>query len=299
MRPPLALLLAASALSACAGPSGAGRGSGAETVSLRFAWPEGMRLRVFMRHEARRGDQPRRGALMQHLVVVEGRGDELWISNRDFQAQGNEEDLEQNMRISEALVQVVARDGAFRRAEGLDEGVAVVQPDSEADRARLRDTLARATAEDWEATVGAWRGQSLAAGGMRRKQVAASLPLVPAVPVRMSVEYGLEALVPCAEEETERRCAALVYRGEPAASDQATAAARLRELLSHGEGAVELEDFSARFEITMVTDPATLIPKRMTSRQELRMRVRLGDGRVREVVERSEDEFRFEAEVVI
>ena len=299
MRAPLAPLLAASALSACAGPTGGARGSGAEAASLRFAWPEGMRLRVSMRHEARRGDQPRRGAMVRHLVVVEGRGDELWVRNRNFQAQGNEEDLEQNVRIAEALVQVVGRDGAFRRAEGLEEGVAVVAPDSEAERARLRDTMARAAAEDWEATVGAWRGLTLTAGAMRRKEVAASVPLVPGVPVEVSVEYGLEAMVPCGEEETERRCAALVYRGEPTASGRPAATQRLREALRHAEGGVELEDFSARFEITMVTDPATLVPRRMTSRQELRMRVRLDDGRVREIEERSEDEYRFEAELTI
>jgi len=71
---------------------------------------------------------------------------------------------------------------------------------------RLRETLARAAAEDWESTVGAWRGITLAPGAMRRKEVAGSVPLVPGVPVRLSVEYGLEAMVPCGEEETERRC---------------------------------------------------------------------------------------------
>ena len=297
MRAPLAFL-AASALSACAGASGASRGQ-AETATFRFAWPEGLRLGVLLRHEARRADQPARGALVRHLVVVEGRGDELWIRNQDFQAHGDEEDLAQNLRIAEALVQVVGGDGVFRRAEGLDEGVAAVGPDTDEARARVRDTLARAAAEDWDATVGAWRGLTLAAGAVHRKEVAGSLPLVPAVATRISLEYGLEAMVPCGEDDTERRCAALVYRGEPAASDRAATARRLGEALRRGEGTVELADFRARFATTLVTDPATLVPRRMTSRQELRMRVRLPDGRVREVQERSEDEYRFEAELVI
>lgn len=299
MRAPLVLLLATSTLSACAGAAGAARGGQAETATFRFAWPDGLRLGVLMHHEGRRGERPPRGALVRHLVVVEGRGDELWVRNQDFQGQGTEEDLEQNLRIAEALVQVVGRDGRFLRAEGIDQGVAVVAPGSEEERNRLRDTMARAAAEDWDVTVGAWRGLTLAAGAMRRQEVAGSLPLVPAVPARLSLEYGLEAMVPCSDEDTARRCAALVYRGEPAPSEHAATLERLRQALRRGEGPLELEDFHARFETTLVTDPSTLIPHRMSTHQELRMRLRLPDGRVREVEERSEEEYRFAAETVI
>ncbi len=294
----LALSLSA-ALAGCAGPGVAARGDAASTATFRFAWPDGLHMRVAMRHEARRGGQPPTAALVRHRLVAERRGDELWVFNRDAEGQGNEPDLEQNLRAGEALVQVVGLDGAFRRAEGLDEAAALLAPASEAERGRLRDTLARLSAQDWEATVGAWRGLTLIGGALRRKEVAASVPLIPGVPARLAVEYGLEALVPCGDEETQRRCAALVYRGEPAASDRAATLARLRAVFQHDDGAADLEDFHGRFEITLVTDPDTLLPRRMVVREELRLRLRLGDGRVREVEERSEDEYRFEAELVI
>lgn len=301
MRPPLLALLAlaAAALPGCAGQSAAARAGPGDSAALRFGWPEGLRMRVAMRHQSWRGGQPPTGALVRHLVTVERRGDELWIRNADVHGEGDEPDLEQNLRAGEALIQVVGRDGDFRRAEGLAEAAALLAPGAEAERGRLRDTLARVTAQDWEATVGAWRGRTLSAGALQRKEVAGGVPLVPGVPARLEVQYGLEALVPCEEEGTERRCAALVYQGEPAGSDRAAQLSGLRAFFQHEDEKAELEDFRARFQITLVTDPATLLPRRMVVREELRLRLRLGDGRVREIEERSQDEYRFEAETVI
>ncbi len=294
-----AAALAAAALAGCAGPSRASReGGDADRVALRFGWHDGMQMRVAVRHESRRTGQPPLTALIRHRVVVERRGDELWVSNRDVEGEGNEPDLGVNLKVGEAVVQVVGLDGAFRRSEGLDQALALLRPGDDAERARARDTLGRINALDWETSVGAWRGLTVIPGAFRRKELAGSVPLIPGVPARTEVEYGLEAMVPCGEEETERRCAALVYRGGPAASDRAVTLERLRAAFRQDHGA-ELEDFQARFEVRLVTDPATLIPRRMATREELRLRFRLGDGRVREVEERSEDEYRFEAELVI
>jgi hypothetical protein len=296
---PLAVLLAA-ALAGCAGPSRAGREGGeVDRVALRFAWNDGLRLRVAVRHESWRTGRPPAAALIRHQVVVERRGDELWVSNRGVEGQGNEPDLDLNLRMGEALVQVVGLDGAYRRTEGLEAALAQLPPADQVERARVRETLDRATAQDWETSVGAWHGLTLASGAMRRKEVAASVPLIPGVASRLEVEYGLEALVPCGDEETERRCAALVYRGEPAASDRAATLERLKAIFRNDDEGAVLEDFHGRLEITLLTDPATLLPRRMVAREELRLRVRLGDGRVREIEERSRDEYRFEVDTVI
>lgn len=295
----LAALLAA-ALAACAGPSRAGREGGqTDRAALRFAWPDGLRLLVTVRHESWRAGRPPAGALIRHRVVVERRGEELWVMNRDVEGHGDEPDLDLNLRMGGALVQVVGLDGAYRRTEGLEAALAMLPAADEAERARVRETLDRVTGQDWETSVAAWRGLTLDAGAMRRKEVAASIPLIPGVAARMEVEYGLEALVPCGDEETERRCAALVYRGAPAASDRAATLERLGAIFQREDPAAVLEDFVGRLEITLLTDPATLLPRRMVTREELRMRVRLGDGRVREIEERSRDEYRFEADTVI
>ncbi|HET6922303.1 MAG TPA: hypothetical protein VFI16_04060, partial [Anaeromyxobacteraceae bacterium] len=209
-----AAALAAAALAGCAGPSRAGREAGdADRVALHFAWPDGLRMRVAVRHESWRTGRPPAGALIRHRVVVERRGEELWVSNRDVEGEGNEPDLDVNLKVGQVMVQVAGLDGAFRRSEGLDEAVALLRPGDDAERARARETLDRINAHDWETSVGAWRGLTLAPGALRRKEVAGFVPLVPGVPARVEVEYGLEAAVPCGEEETERRCASLVYRG--------------------------------------------------------------------------------------
>ena len=295
-----AATLALAALAGCAGPAREGRPPPAgEVVRLRFAWPTPFEARVSIQHEFVRTGQPPTGALIRHRLVAEPRGDELWILNRDTEGHGNEPDLELNLRVGEALAQVVGLDGAFRRAEGLDPAASLLAPDDEQRRVRVRESLARLVAQDWEVTVGAWRGQAFAEGELQRKEVAATLPLVPGVATRMAVELGMEGRVPCSDDETERRCVALFYRGLPAASDRAEALARLGEALRRDQGEAELEDFGARLEVRLTTDPDTLVPRRMVVTEELRLRVRLPDGRVREVEERSRDEYRFVPALVI
>lgn len=284
-------------LAACAGPSAGTRGAAPGAVTLRFGWPDGLQLQVAVRHQMQRTGQPPAGAVIRHRVVAEWRGDELWVFNRDAVGQGNLPDLELNLKVAQTVVQVVGRDGRFRRAEGIDEAAALLEPAEGRARARSRQALARIVAEDWEMTVGAWRGRTVGEGRFERRQVEASVPNAPGVPTLLDVEYGLEGLVPCREEDTERRCAALVYRGRPADSDRAATLARLRA--SMGGNGPELEDFQARLEVRLLTETATLVPHRMVVHEELRLRLKLPDSRVREVEERSRDEYDFQSESAI
>jgi len=295
----LASLLAAPALPGCAGPrqERAAAGPG-ESASFRFAWPDAFRVQVSLRHESHRQGAPPSIGVVRQVLEVEARGEELWVFTRQSQGEGSDPDLATNLAIAEAIVQVVGRDGRYLRAEGIDKALDILASQGDQrDREEARRTLQRLTAEDWEASVGLWRGQRLELGKPRHRRIESSLPLIPGIPAAMDAEYGLEGLVPCEEGEAQRRCAELTYRMRAAPTGKADLLRRLAAGLP--QGAPGVVDVAASSESILVTDPRTLVPKRLTVRQELRIRLRMGDGTEREVEERSLDEYRFTAEVEI
>ncbi|MFL5274589.1 MAG: hypothetical protein ACJ79E_21245 [Anaeromyxobacteraceae bacterium] len=281
--------LAAVAL-ACAHARGGGD-SGA--IALRFVWPEPFQANVVVAHESRRSGAEPTVLLARERLVTERRGDELWVFTRDLAARGNDPDLDTTVKINEALVQVVAKDGRFRRAEGLDEALAAAKTASAGDRESTRRALQRSTAFDWEVLVGAWAGERLEPGALRRKQVSAYVPELPAVEALLDVEYGVEARVPCTGEDTARRCVALVYRGRLADGDRAATLARLRRVAASETNKAVPEDVHAEFEVLLVTEPGTLVPHRMSQRERLRVRLATPDGHVLETETRSEDTYGF------
>jgi hypothetical protein len=222
-------------------------------------------------------------------MVTEKKGDELWVSTRETAARGNDPDLETTVKINEALVQVVAPDGKFVRAEGVDAALAALKPSEGEDRDGTRRALARSTAFDWEVMVGAWAGQTLRQGGPKTKKMKASVPLFAAAETTLDVEYVLEGLVPCTEEDTARRCVALTYRGQISPDDRAATVERFIKAGNFKKDDPVPEDVHSEVEVQLVTEPDTLVPHRMTQLQRLRVRLRFPDGRVQEADERSED----------
>ncbi len=295
----LASLIAAPVLSGCAGPgrelSGAGSDQG---VLFRFAWPDGFRAQVSLRHASHRQGAAPSMVVVRQVLEVEARGNELWVLTRKAEGEGDDPDMAVNLAIAEAIAQVVGRDGRYLRAEGIDKALDILASHGDQrDREEARQTLHRLSAEDWEASVGLWRGQRLEMGKPRHRTIEASLPLVPGILALMDAEHGLEGLVPCEEGETQRRCAEVSYRLRAAPTGKADLVRRLARALPPGSPAVV--DVAASSESDLVTDPQTLIPKRITVRQELRIRLRMSDGTEQEVEERSLDEYRFTPEVEI
>jgi len=295
-------LLAAIALLACAGPSRqATRGAaGPGAVALRFAWPAGFQTRVLLRHESRRSGHPPAHAVVRHLIVAETRGEEIWIFNRETEGEGDEPGLDVNLRIGEAVIQVVAPDGTFLRAEGLDEALAFLPGAGDAGREGARKALARMAAEDWELTAGAWQGRRLVEGDAVVKQVAGSVPLLPGLEAPLDVELLLQGRLPCEEGEAEARCVQLSYRAEPAPSEKPALLRRIRAAMASGTGDSEvplLEDVSASRAAALVAEPGTLVPHRLSVREDLTLRLRMPGGEVRELEERTRDEYLFAAEV--
>jgi hypothetical protein len=280
---------------ACAHSGGAARRDDATSsgpVVLAFAWPEGFQSHVLIAHEShRRGAEPT-GLIARQRMVAERKGTEIWVSTRDVVARGNEPDLETTMKVNEALVQVVAPDGSFRRAEGLDQALSALKTTpSETDQ--VRQALIRSTAFDWELRVGAWAGEKLAPDRAKRKRMKAYVPHLVAVETMLDVEYGLEARVPCNERETIRRCVELSYHATLAPEDRTTTLERIRRITSSGPDKAVPEDVHADVEVVLVAEPDTLVPHQMTQRERLRLRLALPGGRVVETEDRSEDTYLF------
>jgi hypothetical protein len=119
------------------------------------------------------------------------------------------------------------------------------------------------------------------------------VPNLQAVETVLDVEYGLEAWVPCTEEETVRRCVELSYRARLAPGDQAATVERLRRTTASKPDEPVPEDVHAYLETVLVTEPDTLIPHRMSQREHRRLRLAFPDGRVMETEGRSEDTYVF------
>jgi hypothetical protein len=293
---PLARRLAAAAAVAVAcahGGDGTG-GGGSGPVELKFAWPEAFQSFVVVAHESRRSGSEPTVLVARERLVTERKGEEIWVYTRDIAARGNEPDLDTTVKINEALVQVVARDGRFRRAEGVDKALDAMKSTTSADeKENARRALVRSTAFDWEVLVGAWAGARLEPDRMQRKQVRSYVPELAGVEALLDVDYGVEARIPCSDHDTVRRCVQLVYRASIAPGDRAATLDRVRRYASTDAEKAVPEDVHADLEILLVTEPDTLVPHRMTQREHLRLRLALPDGRVVETERRSDDTYLF------
>jgi hypothetical protein len=280
---------------ACAHSTGAQSGGAAPSgpVALQFAWPDAFESHVLIAHESRRTGSEPTGLIARQRMVTERKQGEIWVYTRDLAARGNEPDLESTVKINEALIQVVAPDGKFRRAEGLEQALAAMKAATPEEKENARQALIRSTAFDWELMVGAWTGEKLAPDEVHRKQVKAYVPLLAQVEAALDVEYALEGRVPCTDEDTARRCVQLSYRARIAPGDRQAVVERILKLSAAKPDQPVPEDVHADLELLLVTDPETLVPHRMSEREHLRLRLRLPDGHVRETEDRSEDTYLF------
>ncbi len=297
---PCRAALALALLVGCAGASRqatpAGQPADLRPVTLRFAWPDGFRVRIDLRHEATRTGRPPTHAVVRQQLETEQRNHETWVFTRDSRGEGDEPDLELNLKIGEALVYVVSREGALLRVEGLEKAIDLLKGDVEENREQVRASLVRMATEDWAVTAGAWRGRRLEERKPQHERVEGSVALIPGIPASLDVELGLEGRVSCIEGQ-EPRCVQLRYVSVPAPSGKDALLERLRAGISPEDGV--LEDAAARYEATIVTEPDTLIPYRLLVRQQLRLRIRPPAGDVREVEEQTSDDYRFTQELEI
>jgi hypothetical protein len=268
---------------------------GAEAVRLTFDWPADLQARVTLDHREWRGNDSAR-ARYAHRMVVSPEGRALRISVRDAEAEGNTPGLELNVALNETLDQVVARDGSYLRTDGLEQAIELLGAEDEEARASSRVALERISTLDWELLVGAWAGRSLRPGQPVAYQFPGAVPLLPGVPALLDVEVALAGRVPCEEGEAASRCVELSWRAAPGPRARAAAVERIQGSREAGAPPLELDGLQARLDARLVAEPDTLLPHRLVVREELRLAVRQPGGDVDEVVDRSEDRYRFARE---
>ncbi len=262
-----------------------------DVVSLRFGWPAAARARVsYRRTRSRTGDQPK--VFTARYETCAERGDAGFrISTRDTSWRG---DLpfpralaRDAIRASEEVVQLVGVEGRFSGLEGgerLRPVLTQVFEDAKVPAEEARRVVAAAEAamrgeaeELWNLAVGFWTGADLAVGETYTLETDAEIPLLAGVRARHSIEFSVVRRVPCAAGERAPRCVEVTLRSTPDRAALESAAGTLVErfALSSGEpGAVPAREVFAENELVLVTEPETLLPRRVVWTKA----VRIGEG---------------------
>lgn len=139
-------------------------------------------------------------------------------------------------------------------------------------------------AQRWQTMVSAWAGRSLP---LDATYSATAPEQTPEGPVRLQIGIRADGRVPCDAADDEARCVRLRIVSQPVASDVATVA-RLaaREFLSADAFMLyepsRVRAFGSQTTVVLVTDPETLLPRRVTERRTLQLRIDplLGDDGV-------------------
>lgn len=314
----LALALAAAVLAppARADDEDAPRRAG-EVVQLRFAWPAPARAKVsYRRTRIRPGQRPGTFTARYETVVEAGGEPEggLRIATRGTTWRG---DLpfpsalaRDAIRATEAVIQEVRGAGEFAGLEGVDALRPVLArvledarvPPEQAERAlALALAATRADAEEvWNLAVGFWSGADLHLGQRYVLQSEAELPFLPGRRVPQTVEFGVRLRVPCAAADRVPRCVEAWLRSTPdrAALEHAAPALLARLGRRQGEpGAPEPApapgELTAERTLVLVTDPATLLPRRVAWTKVVRLGAEGQPHGVAEEIDRSEWDYRW------
>jgi hypothetical protein len=306
-RPPA--LPGAAPRAAAGAPAGPDAAADPRIVRLRFAWEAPARAKVTFR-KTRSGPSGSTTFTSRYESRVEADGAALLVSTHGTSWRG---DLPlpralaaEAIRASEAVVQRVSAGGEFRDLEGVEAMRPIVAqvladakvPPEAAERATALALAAmRGEAEEaWNLAVGFWAGADLALGRSYVLETEAEIPLLTGVRAEHAVEFSVRRRVPCGAGERALRCVEARLRAVPdRAALERAAAPLLARLVPPGsaerpEGAAG--ELSAESELVLVTDPGTLLPRRVVWTKA----VRLGaaeDGPARaELVDRSEWDYR-------
>jgi hypothetical protein len=305
----LALLLAALALAPGAARAG-DAAQAAEVVSLRFAWPAPARARVSHRRTRLRTGKKPSVFTARYETLAERDGEELHLRTGATSWRG---DLpyapalaRDAIRASERVVQRVRADGEFVALDDVEALRPVLArvldrakvPSEQAERAlELALAATRAESEElWNLAVGFWTGADLRLGETYTMQGEGELPLLRGVRGPQAVEFNVRRRVPCAAGERAARCVEAVLRSTPDRAALERAAPRLLERLAP-ELAVAPDQaaaaLSAESELVLVTDPATLLPRRLVWTRAARLAARDDGPPLAEVVDRAEYDWRW------
>ena len=306
-----AALLGAVAVAGAEEPAGEAAAD-PSVARLRFGWTAPLRAQVTYRRTRTRPGGARTTFTARYETRTEAEEGGLRITTQGTSWRG---DLpfrhalaREAIRASEAVVQRVGKDGKFAGLVGVEAMRPVlarvfedarVPPDA-AERALLLALGAmRAEAEEvWNLAVGFWTGADLALGETYALRSESELPLLPGVRGMHAVEFRVRRRLPCTAGERPLRCVELTLRSTPDRAALAGAAGALLARLVPGDAPRPedaAKDLSAECELVLVTDPDTLLPRRMVWTKAVRLGLgATGRGAERaELVDRSEWDYRY------
>lgn len=276
-----------------------------EVVKLRFAWPAPAEAKVtYTRERTRTGKNPS-SSKIAYTERVERRGDELWTFSGGIVAgvaeipglpPGGPAAAAELARAAEGLARVVGVDGTFRRLEGVDRAwpaiVALLERSLPAGQreqvGRIQKTFEPALAAEsqghWAYAVGSWAGKELEPGYWYETSGTAESPLAPGHPLTYVTKLALVRRLPCRGEAGPPDCVELTLRSTPdPAGIPAMLEAMTRRVLAQvpqgkkpPEGLL-FRDARLVDEVSLVTDPRTLLPRTITWTRSAD--ITLGDGK--------------------
>ena len=306
----LVLLVVALLVSRTAGAAPRAEDAPDPVARMRFAWTAPLRARVTYRRTRLRPGAAPAVFTARYETRVEAVPDGLRITTRGTTWRGDlpfprsfEKDA---IRASEAVVQRVEPEGRFAGLEGVEAmrpvlarvfEEAKVPPDAAARATPLAEAALRAEAEElWNLAVGFWSGADLKVGEAYALASEGEIPLVPGARAPQQVEFEVRRRVPCAASERASRCVEATLRQTPdGAALERSAEALLARLLPAGaeRGEGPAAELSGEGELVLVTDPATLLPRRLVWTKAVRLGV-ADEGPPRaELVDRTEYDWRW------
>lgn len=295
------------------------RGAGPEVVRLRWAWPAPLDAHVTCRRTRVRTGAPASVFTVryrQRAAPAGGADAGLAISTRATTWEGDvpwaPPVARQALHASEQVVQRIGPDGAFAGLEGAEalrpalrslvDGAGVQGVHAERAVARA-EAAARGEAEElWNLSVGFWIDADLVLGQEYVMPSESELPLLPGVRGPASIEFAVRRRVPCAAAERAARCVEIVLHATPEPAALARHAAALRARLAegaeapapvpaaHGRDGGELQ---AESTLVLVTDPATLVPRRVAWTRAVRLAAADDGAPALEHVDRVEYDYRY------
>jgi hypothetical protein len=305
----LALAAALSTLLALPVPhAAAGKAAGQSVVQLRFAWPESAESKVTYTRVKKQTGKPEQKFTARYTNRAEKKGAEWQLSGSGTTWEGAAPFppalAEEAIRASEKVVQVVSADLSQVRLEGAEALEAVFEKMfsgsnvPEAQRQRImemaRTAMVAEANEMWTLGVGFWNGADLAVGKVLTGESEGELPMAPGAVVKFKLRFVAKKRVPCAGERRPR-CVELSLRSIPDPKALKPALEKfVTSLVPPGQAPPKglFERVNIENDLVLVTEPATLVPHKLTWTKKARIR---SLGRDAETLDRSEYRYQYPA----
>lgn len=233
-------------------------------VALRFAWPlpvEGACATVARRIEGSGTQVLRTTSRLQ----ARAEGDQIRVDTVDADIPADAPAALLQLAETWPAERLVDAQGRLLRVQPLDPNLGAAE----------RAAITRRLAQRWQSLVSAWAGRLLP---LDATYSVTAPEQTPEGPVRLQIAIRADGRVPCEVGADGANCVRLRIFSQPTAGD-GPAVARLvaRELLSADAFALyepsRVRAFATQTTVVLVTDPETLLPRRVTERRVLQLRV--------------------------